>query len=351
MNAAPWRIRPYRPGDEKALVTLWTEAFGRSMTEAHWRWKVKGRPTPVENVGVAVAADDRPIFQFVGIPCPAVVLGAPRIVMVGVDVVTAPAFRRRGVFTETARRLLENWREAGVALVLGLGNSSGASLAQAPGCDQVFSLRRLIRPLRPERVLARRARLPVLARLRGLGRLWNGVWDRLAPAVPGIALRPLASATPDIDIVWERAVARVQTSLVRDRAWVRWRYCESPNGPYRLTLAERAGIPVGYAVHRVVRNQGRTVVQVPEVFAPADARALRALVRSVVAAAAAEDAETVVTLAIPGSSAEREFRRAGFFLGPGSWPVEVTRLDPAIPAAALRDPSGWWLMGGDFDVM
>src|SRR5262249_38618635 len=37
MNAPAWRIRPYRPGDERALVALWTEAFGRAMTQDQWR--------------------------------------------------------------------------------------------------------------------------------------------------------------------------------------------------------------------------------------------------------------------------------------------------------------------------
>lgn len=348
-NGAPWHIRPYRPGDERALVALWTEAFGRPMTEQHWRWKAKGRATHVENVGVAVAADDRPIFQFVGIPCPAIVLGSPRTVMVGADVVTAPAFRRRGVFPTTARRLFDSWREAGVALVLGLANDRWRAQADALGYERFFPLRRLVRVLRPERVLARRARLPALAQLHALGRVWNRVWDRAPPAE--IAIRPLASATPEIDAVWTRVASHLQTSLVRDRAWVTWRYYDCPYRTYRVTLAERAAGPVGYAVHSVVRHNGNTSVQVPELFAPGDRVALRALVRDVVARAQAEDADTVVTLAIPGSGVERELWRAGFLSGRGGWPLEVIRLDTAIPRAALRDPGGWWLVGGDFDVI
>jgi GNAT acetyltransferase-like protein len=349
VSAAPWHIRPYRPGDERALAALWTEAFGRPMTEEHWRWKAKGRVTHVENVGVAVAADDRPIFQFVGIPCPAVVLGAPRTVMVGADVVTAPAFRRRGVFPTTARHLFDSWREAGIALVLGLANDRWRSQADALGYERFFPLRRLVRLLRPERVLARRARLPALADLRGLGRLWNRLWD--LPAPPEIAIRSLVSATPEIDKVWMRAAPHVQTSLVRDRAWVAWRYCDCPYRRYRLTLAERAGGAVGYAVESVVQQDGKMSVQVPEIFAPGDRLALRALVRDVVVRALAQDADTVVTHAIPGSSVDRELRRAGFRRGRGGWPLEVIRLDPTIPRAALRDPSGWWLVGGDFDVI
>jgi len=70
MSAAAWHIRPYRSGDERALVALWNQAFRGPMTEEYWRWKVKGRPTPVENVGVAVAADDRRSFSSSASPAP-----------------------------------------------------------------------------------------------------------------------------------------------------------------------------------------------------------------------------------------------------------------------------------------
>ena len=264
---------------------------------------------------------------------------------------TAAEFRRRGVFTATARRLFDTWRDAGVALIVGLANDRWRSRADMLGYERFFRLRWMIRPLRPERILARKAGFPALARLGGLGRLWNVVWDRPLSGVPDVTIRALASATPDIDRVWEGGARHVQTSLVRDRAWLEWRYCNFPNRAYRLTLAERAGSPAGYAVHRVVREGGTTSVQVPEVFAPGDRMVLRALVRDVVARAGAEGADTVVTLAVPGSSVESEFRRVGFLFGRRAWPLEVIRLDPSIPREPLRDPSGWWLVGGDFDVI
>ncbi len=352
LSAAPWHIRPYRPGDERALVALWAEAFGRAMTEEHWRWKAKGRPAPVENVGVAVAADDRPIFQFVGMPSPAIVLGTARTVMVGADVVTAPEYRRRGVFTQTARRLFDSWRDAGVALVLGLANDyRWGSRAEALGYERYFRLRWLMRPLRPERLVARKTRIRALGRLRAAGQLWNRAWHRVPP--PEIALRRLGHATPEIDVLWERAApgAPHQTSLIRDRAWVAWRYCDPPQSAYRLTLAERAGSPAGYAVHRVAHTAAGTLVYVPEIFAPGDPLALRALVHDVIACAAAEDADSIVTLAVPGSGVDRALRRAGFLFSPGAYLVEAIRLDPTIPSAALGDPRAWWLAGGDFDVI
>jgi hypothetical protein len=268
--------------------------------------------------------------------------------MVGADVVTAPAFRRRGVFPTTARLLFESWREAGIALVLGLANDRWRAQADALGYERFFPLQRQVRILRPERMLARKARVPALAHLGIIGWAWNRMWRRPAPAE--IAIRPLPAATPEIDAVWQRAAPLVQTSLVRDRAWVAWRYGDCPYRAYQLTLAERAGDPVGYAVHSVARQEGTASVLVPEIFAPGDQPALRALVRAVVARGTAEDADTVVTFAVPGSGVDRELRRVGFLSGGRGWPLEVIRLDPTIPLASLRDPGGWWLAAGDFDV-
>ena len=299
---------------------------------------------------MAVGADDRPIFQFIGIPCPAVVLGAERAVMVGADVVTAPEFRRRGVFTDTARRLFDSWRDAGIALVLGLANDARwGSRATALGYERYFRLRWLVRPLRPERLLARRSGLGDLARWRAAGEVWNRIWDR--PIPPEIGVRPLSTPTREIDVIWERAARHVDTSLVRDRAWVAWRYTDHPDGAYRLTLAERAGAPTGYAAHRVVRTETGSVVQIAEIFAPGDRTTVRALVRDIVQRATQQDADTVATLAVPGSDVDRELRRAGFLFSPGAYLLEVIRLDATLPRPLLADPARWWLTGGDFDVV
>jgi hypothetical protein len=354
MSLEPWRVRPYRPGDERALAALWTATFGRTMTEDFWRWKCKGLPSNVENVGVAAGPDDRPIAQFVGIPCRAMVQGVERRVMVGADVVTHAAFRRRGVFTETVRRLFTTWREAGVALVLGLANDRWGSRAAALGYERYFKLHWLVRPVRPERLLARRMGLPALARRRWLGRLWNGGWDRASRGAPEVSVRLLGAATPALDAIWQRAAPRAGLSLVRDAAWVAWRYFAPPVPPeagYRVTLAERDEAPGGYAAYRVVRHARAAHAQIADVFAPGDRTALRALVRDVVARAAAEDVDVITALAVRGSDAHRALRRAGFVFSPGAYRLEAVRLDRSIASAALGDPRAWWLSGGDFDVV
>ena len=157
--------------------------------------------------------------------------------------------------------------------------------------------------------------------------------------------------TAAFDCLWEKVGGEAAITLVRDRAWLAWRYAECPRQVYHLMLAERAGVPAGYAVFSVVREPRATFLAIPEVFAPGDAEAFRALVQESVARAEREDADTVVTFAVPGSAAARAFRAAGFRMTRSGWSLEVNRLDPAIPSSALQDPGAWWVSAGDFDVI
>lgn len=348
----PWTIRPYKPGDERALVELFQEVFHHPMSEDHWRWKLKRLPTPVENVGLAVSGDDRPIFQIAGIPCRFQLNGAARTVMVAVDAMTAPPFRRRGLLTQVGRRLFNLWREAGVSLVIGLPNEAWGSRTAALGWMPLFPLKWLVRPLLPENLLARRLGISGLARLRLLGHLWNAVWDRPQRRGAALRFREPREAGPEIDLLWRNCRDSIATSVVRDRAWLSWRYLAAPHRRYHLLLAEREGQPVGYAVYCVEERSGRRFGFIPEILAARrDREALDALVSETAARLHAAGADWAATLAVPNTRLYRAFRRAGFLFSWGAFRVECVPLDVSLSLTGLRDLKAWQLVGGDFDVI
>jgi hypothetical protein len=347
-----WTIRAYRPGDEEELTALFLRVFGRPITAAHWRWKLKQLPSPVENVWLAVD-DDRPIFQYAGIPVRYHLPGGDTTIMVSVDTMTDPGFRRRGLLTEVGQSTYAAWREAGVPFVIGLPNQQWGSRTGALGWDLLFPLRWLIRPLRPEAVLARRLRLPALARLAPVGALWSSVWDRAIRPDATVRIRPIDRAGPEIDRLWRACLADARLSVVRDSAWVHWRYLTTPALTYHVVLAERAGQPVGYLAYRLEENDGRTWGYIAELQTPqADAKARYALIAHAIAHLRAAGAEVVLALAVPGTWMYGAFRRAGFIWGRrGFFTVQVVPLDPSLPMDLLRDPQNWNMAGGDFDVI
>ena len=345
-----WTIRAYQPGDEHALVALFARVFGRSITEAHWLWKLKGRPSPVENVWLAVH-DDRPIFQYAGIPVHYRLPNGERHAMVSVDTMTDPHFQRRGLLTQVGQYAYDAWRAAGVSFVIGLPNQRWGSRTGALGWVELFPLQWLVRPLRPASMIARRVTAPAVSRFTPLDAIWNSYWTRRSQHDATIHIRPVTDAGPEFDALWQAACDGIPISVVRDSAWVAWRYLNPPSFDYRLLLAERAGQPVGYAAYRLDESSGRKVGALAELFVGRDdVKARDMFVRRVVEELRAAGAEVVATLAVPGAALYRAFRRAGFFPR-AAFSVQIVPLQPDLPMEILRDPQQWSLAGGDFDVI
>src|SRR5262249_21977087 len=154
----------------------------------HYRWKLRTRQTPVDNVRIAVNAADRLVFHIGGIPCRAVVGGRERWVMVAVDAMTAKDARRQGLLTSQARALFATWKEAGVAMILGMPNENYGTRARVIGWRPFGALEWLLLPLRPERMAARKLGLPWLAELSGLGQAWRAVMVGRRSRGAGIAV-------------------------------------------------------------------------------------------------------------------------------------------------------------------
>jgi hypothetical protein len=349
-QSATWTIRAYRPGDERELVALFERVFGRSISEAHWRWKLKQPPSPVENVWLAVDGD-APIFQYAGIPTRYRLPDGQVTAMVSVDTMTAPEFQRRGLLSAVGRAVYDTWRAAGIPFVIGLPNERWGSRSGALGWQALFPLQWLVRPLRPEAILARRLRLPAVARLAWLGAAWRGFWRMRLPRDPAFQTRMVERAGPEFDELW-RCGADAPVSVVRDSAWVNWRYLDAPARAYRVVLAERAGQPVGYAAYRVEAHRGGQAGFIGELFTPqADTRARRMLIGRALQALHAAGADNAIALAVPGSPVYQDLKGAGFLHGRGAFSVQIVPLDPALPMDVLRDPRSWNMAGGDFDVI
>jgi hypothetical protein len=343
-------IRPYRSPDERELVALFRSAFGRSTTEEHWRWKLRQQATPVDNVWLAVAGE-QPVFQYAGIPTRFLLAQTPVTAMTSVDTMTAPQFRRRGLLTRVAARAYDVWRASGVAFVIGLPNEQWGSRAAALGWQPLFPLQWLLRPLRPEAMLARRLHMPWLQQASLISALSNRALRQRLPRDTQIQTERCRCADQAFDDSWEHCKSDWMFSTIRDRQWVNWRFLSSPSQLYELTLARRAGRPVGYAAHCLIESEQAVSAHLAELFvARADRAAHDTLLHAVIQTLLETRAESLLTLAIPGTSQYRWLRRAGF-IPRQAFSVQLVPLSAQLPLTVMRDPNQWNLSGADFDVI
>jgi hypothetical protein len=345
-----WQVRPYRPGDEPGIAQLVQEVYGRTLDLKHYHWKLLSQPTPFPTVWLATAGE-RVIGHYACSPI-RFKLGA-REVSAGhaSNAITAPDFRRQGVFTTVGHAAHAAWTAANVAFVDGIPQQFGSAW-EAIGWRQLFRLIWLRRPLRLDRLVARRYGLPVpsLAALRAAGWLWNSGWDVVTRADEALSVREVAAAGGEFDELWQSAGPAYEYALVRDRPWMAYRYFAAPGQGYRVLLAERHGRPTGYAVFRLALERATGVLA--DLFsAPDDGATQRALLGRVIVELQRMGADQVRVLLAEHSHLERLCYRAGFVRAPGSFTVCSVSLAEPLPLDRLRDPQRWFATGGDYDVV
>ena len=343
-------FRVCRNGDESEIVQLLDLPFDDELATEHWRWKFRHWPTDVANVWLGVA-DQQLAFHFGGMPVRFCVDGSICTAMVAVDVMTAPRFRREGVLTRGIGLAFENWKANGVAFTFGLPNERWGSRKEAAGLQELFPLQWLVRPLRPERIAARRFDMPWLRHAGVISSLWRRLPRKQLRRDASIEFESIEKADGRFDTLWKRCAANAAFSTVRDSAWVQWRFLSSPTRDYDLVLAHRGNDAVGYYASRIDETAGKKSAFLAEfVGIDNDASIRESILAEVISKTDDAGADLLATLAVPGTKVYELLRRAGFMRGP-AFTVYMVPFAQDLPMERLRNPQNWNLSGADFDVV
>jgi GNAT superfamily N-acetyltransferase len=341
MSDSRWTIRPYRSGDEIALVDLFVRVFKRPITSAHWLWKLRGYERPFENVWLAVDGE-RIVAQYAGIPVRVQSASGLRWAVLSVDTMVDPDYRRRGLLTQTATHAYKYWQEAGAAFVYGLPNELAGPGLYPLGFKYAFPVRWRRRAVRPFAILAARSgmRFPT----EPLDALWYASTSKRREKK---AIQLVEARNPDagFDEIFRSCAQSAKLTFARDRNWIRWRYFLAPEAGYRVLLAIQEDEALGYVAYRL-QNAGGLIA---EVFAPDDHVCL-ALAGGAVEQLRTLGARSISTLAIPQTPYDRVCGKLHFSAFK-SFGFAVLPLAADLSREHVGDPNAWHLSGGDLDVV
>lgn len=319
---------------------------------------MKGLPSAVENVWVAVDEAGAIIGQYAGIPRKIKLGGQERIVMISVDTMTSARFRRRGVLTKLGTVSYASWAADGVAAVLGLPNDQWGSRTGALGWQSVFPLTWLRMPLHVEGLTHKIRRAPAFVRTAAstiaypTSLAWYNLRRRrLSSKSAQVTVGALDMDHAAVDDLWLSTSPLVHNALVRDGAWLEWRYSRSVDHEYQVLLARRDGGPAGYIAYRVAHEEYPAGYIADLFSAPGDREVASMLLLAALDDMWARKATTVRIAASPGSWLYSFARAAGFTSLQEGFSFDMVPLDPTINVAELRDSSSWHLCAGDFDVV
>jgi len=217
-------IRDYAPGDEQQISDLFTQVFSASLTPEQWHWKYRGLTGTLPASKLAFDPAGNLLGHAGAVTLVGQAQGASIPVYQIADVMVHPQARGHLGGYNLFTRLLQG-------LLADLARRHPRVLAYGfPGT----------RPF----LLGERAR--VYARVEqaqefswAAGALEPGGWLRTAP---------LDWSHAGLDRLWRRRQPQLPLSLVRDRAYLAWRYARNPFRPYQLLGLWILGQLMGWAV-------------------------------------------------------------------------------------------------------
>jgi hypothetical protein len=362
--APTWRIRPYEPGDEEQLLTLFERTFGKARSLADWQWKFQGQQATFPYMWVAELPESgRLVGHYAGIPT-RVKLGDSVVdAVVSVETMTDPDFRRQGMLTRFGEVVYDAWATAGQSLVIGMPNQQWGSRKDALGWIPLFPLAWLRFPVHAEKVAQRQVRLPGIVStlaslpLRVASSLWLAHAWRQAHRLDkdrNVTMRPYAGDIGVFDVIWRHASPTWSNLVVRDAAWVEWRFLRATPAPYTLHVAWRGNGPVGYVAFRTSGRPDNVNGYIADIFTRhGDLAAASALVMSALETFHKDGAGLSLALAVPGTALYSLLRSLGFFKSRSqmSFSFEAVPLDAAMTVDALGAAGDWHLAGSDSDVI
>lgn len=235
-SAARFVVRPYRSGDETAILDLFQRSFHTARSLPHFDWEYRENPFGSRHISLAFDEASRLVAHYAAYVVPFVESGRALLAHQVGDTMTDPSVRHVGrgptsVLGRTALHFYEQFCEGRIAFNFGFNVAN----------IQKFSLR-FLRSDRVEPVPYRRRDLvadpfPPLPRIQRMAQGYqmelvsrtDGEWDRL-----------FARVAPDYGFL-----------VRRDAAWVRWRYLEAPDTRYIVVAVRKWRVLAGWAVFKV----------------------------------------------------------------------------------------------------
>jgi GNAT superfamily N-acetyltransferase len=281
-----YELVPYGPEHRGDYLRLLRDAWADgAMSGEEFDWWFDGNPAGSLR---SVAVIDEKVVAVAGHSLYRVVLdGEEAVASASVHAVTDPSARGRGIFVELERRHEREAADRGVACVIAFASAPTAPLFLGPlGWSPIGKLR---------------------------------VWAR-----------PAWGSSPDgaASLVGTDAAADWPNHVVRDGAYLQWRYLDSPRG-YELFGDD------GYAVvWPAKRHRGRTISVVADHVGPS------ALLRE-----ARHRATARFQFALPAPEQQAAYVKAGFL----PTPQTLNFMGKALAGRLNTDPRAWRVTLGDTD--
>jgi len=213
-------LRPFQPGDETAIIDLFSKAFKRPLPEGFWQWRFGHNPNGQPITELAWDGDVLAGHYTVS-PIQLRVNGVDYAAALSGTTMTHPDYQGLKLFPILSERVYGRMTEVGMLMVMGFPNN--------------FSHRIIVRDI-------------AWTDIHEMPTFRKDFDDGRALPTPSLEVQPIEQFDARFDALWERVKDQNPVMVKRTAAYLNWRYVSNPSFKYtRLALVQNGDV-LGYAV-------------------------------------------------------------------------------------------------------
>ncbi len=330
-------VREATAADREAVIGIVSEMWQEVVTSRYdWLYANNPHGRALTWLVVERGAEAVPVAITSVFPRHVIVGGRDYIGSIGGDCYVVPRARRKGLATKLHTTCLSRMSAGGVDFMYGPPRANNLQALLKAGSHDVAMFRRWTRPL------------TIAGTLGGLARYALAVFDRMTRPRGGVhwALEPIAAFSPEIVRSVEAASRSSRVTLVRDGAWLTWRYLRGPSRKQIPYAVKRGGELVGLVVLEAHDRRGVVV----DVAVPDDRESLDATVELLLAEARRLGCDVLDASFTDGAPIVPALRRRAFVGREGHGFQVALGTDDATLRATTLDAKAWAFCDGDKDI-
>lgn len=363
MNAAQiWDVSWYEERDIPGILALnWAE-YGEVMLshESFFDWlqqNPKGQP-------IFPVAREKPSGKVVGfgpmIPIALCASGIEHPVITGYNIVVAAEYRRQGVFTAMVTAATEEAQKQGYHFLYVFPNPLSLKGALKLGFQMISEVPLLVRPLDMTALAERYVEKPWMRWILRLG--WkvarNTRWREPKPPGDGLRIVEDGELDDEYDLFWQQVKTKYELMLVRNRAFLQWRFLDIPIRTYEVLSARQGDEIAGYIVLRQTDVRGTKTGLIADFLVVPGTRGERAGLHLLHEAARRFKGGQLAlsgALMLPHTQEYAILQKAGYLraprpFAPQSFFLVIDPFSDRTPQSLLRQPGSWFVTIADHDA-
>ena len=358
-DAEVWTSKRYTPQDTAGCLDLMRRLApeDESASEEFFDWLFQRGPGGAAiSVVARENAGGRIIGQATTIPIGLRIAGKPITAGLALNPLIDQQYEGRGVALDLLRRLDAIAADERIAFSYAFPDTSTLPvIAKQGGFTEVASLSLMIRPLKPERMAMKSTGSRAIARSASIARM---VWRTPQPAahqagLPSLEMDEVTEFDEPFTVFWHRVQNRAPIIVVRDQAYLNWRFLRLPGREYRVFAARSEGKVRAFIVLRAAslgRFTAGLIVDLIHEPTGEGRAAARLLIDHAGALFADQDLDLLGALVLRHTDEYRLFRAGGFWLTPKflePQPLHFVLRSHADEANAAYAMKNWFLTLGD----